>query len=85
MFTQYTFFKIKKEKHSAAMGFFFKELQNEFETAVVNEPSVFEPLKIYTAKNIRIFYGKITGNQLPVYFPFYTGARKHFHESGTVR
>ena len=30
------------------MGFFFsKGLKNEFETAVVNEPSVFEPLKFY--------------------------------------
>ena len=26
---------------------FSKGLKNEFETAVVNEPSVFEPLKIY--------------------------------------
>ena len=25
----------------------------------------------YTAKHIRRFYGKITGNQLPVYFPFF--------------
>ena len=32
---------------SAAMGFFPKELKNEFETAVVNEPSVFEPMKFY--------------------------------------
>ena len=30
---------------SAAKGFFSKGLRNEFETAVVNEPSVFEPLK----------------------------------------
>ena len=30
---------------SAALGFFSKGLYNEFETAVVNEPSVFEPLK----------------------------------------
>ena len=29
------------------MGFFSKGLKNEFETAVVNEPSVFEPLKFY--------------------------------------
>ena len=29
------------------MGFFPKGLRNEFETAVVNEPSVFEPLKFY--------------------------------------
>ena len=29
------------------MGFFSKGLKNEFETARVNEPSVFEPLKFY--------------------------------------
>ena len=28
-------------------GIFSKGLKNEFETAVVNEPSVFEPLKFY--------------------------------------
>ena len=50
----------------------------------------------YAAKDVRRFYGKITGNQLPVHFPFFfcfvfsccvffTGARKHFQESGTVR
>ena len=39
-----------------------------------------------TVKNIRRFYGKIAGNQLPVHFPlFFTGARKHFQESGTER
>ena len=31
---------------SAAMGF-FEGTQNDFETVVVNEPSVFEPLKFY--------------------------------------
>ena len=31
---------------SAAMRF-FKGLKNEFKIAVVNEPSVFEPLKVY--------------------------------------
>ena len=51
-YTQYTIFKIKKKitlnyPKSAAMGFFPKGLKNEFETAVVNEPSVFEPLKCY--------------------------------------
>ena len=30
---------------SAAMGFFSEGLKHEFETAMVNEPSVFEPLK----------------------------------------
>ena len=29
------------------MGFFSQELKNEFETAVVNEPSLFEPLNFY--------------------------------------
>ena len=32
---------------SAAMGFCSKGLKKEFETAVVNEPSEFEPLKFY--------------------------------------
>ena len=32
---------------SAAIGFCSKGLKNEFETAMVNEPSVFEPLKFY--------------------------------------
>ena len=50
--TQYTIFNIKKKitlnyPKSAAMGFCAKGLKNEFETAVVNEPSVFEPLKFY--------------------------------------
>ena len=32
---------------SAVMGFFGGGLKNEFEIAVVNEPSLFEPLKFY--------------------------------------
>ena len=32
---------------STSMGFCSKGPKNEFETAVVNEPSVFEPLKFY--------------------------------------
>ena len=32
---------------SAAMGLFSKGLKIEFEIAVVNEPSMFEPLKVY--------------------------------------
>ena len=31
---------------SAAMGFFSKGLMNDFERAVVNDPPVFEPLKL---------------------------------------
>ena len=39
-----------------------------------------------TVKKIRRFYGKVTGNQLPVHFHlFLTDARKHFQESGTER
>ena len=49
-YTQYTIFNIKMKialnySKSAVMGYFSKDLKNEFETAVVNEPSVFEPLK----------------------------------------
>ena len=38
---------------SATMGFFSKGLKNEFETAVVNETPVFEPLKFCCKKTIR--------------------------------
>ena len=53
--TQYTIFNMNKKNtlnhpKSAAMGFFPKGLKNEFETAVVNEPSVFEPLKFYCSR-----------------------------------
>ena len=52
-YTQYTIFNIQKKEimqnypKCAAMGFFSKGLKNEFEIAAVNEPSVFEPLKVY--------------------------------------
>ena len=51
-YTQYTIFILNKKNtlnypKSAAMGFFSKGLKNEFETAVVNEPSVFEPSQFY--------------------------------------
>ena len=52
-YTQYTIFNTKKKKitlnypKSAAMGFCSKGLKKEFQTAMVNEPSVFEPLKFY--------------------------------------
>ena len=49
-YTQYTVFNIKKKitlnyPKYAAKGFFSQGLKNEFETAVENERSVFEPLK----------------------------------------
>ena len=49
--TQYTIFNLKKRKitlncpKSAAMAFF--QGDQEFETAEVNETSVFKPLKVY--------------------------------------
>ena len=51
-YTQYTIFNIKKKitlnyPKSAVMDFYSKGLKNEFETAVVNEPSVLETLKFY--------------------------------------
>ena len=50
--TQYTIFIIKPKitpdySKSAAFGFFSYRPKNEFETAAVNEPSVFEPLRFY--------------------------------------
>ena len=51
-YTQYTIFNMEKKitlnyPRSATMFFFSKGFKIEFETAVVNEPSVFEPLKFY--------------------------------------
>ena len=51
-YTQYTISNIKKKldlnyPKSAATGLCSKGLQKEFETAVVKEPSVFQPLKFY--------------------------------------
>ena len=37
----------------AAIGFCSNRLKNEFETAVVNEPSEFKPLKFYCKATIR--------------------------------
>ena len=46
------FFSMKKEKHPKlsqifSYGIFSEGLKNKFERAVVNEPSVFELLKLY--------------------------------------
>ena len=51
-YTQYTIFNIKTTitlnyPKSEARFFFSKNLKVEFKTAVVNEPTVFEPLKLY--------------------------------------
>ena len=47
--TQYTIFNIKKKitlNYPKSMGF-SKGLKNECKTAMVKEPSVFKPLKVY--------------------------------------
>ena len=49
-YTQYIISQYEKENHPklsqiCSYGFFSKGLQKEFETPVVNESSVFEPLK----------------------------------------
>ena len=51
-YTQHTIFNIKKVNHPklsqiCSCGIFSKGLKNKFKTAVVNDPSVFEPLKFY--------------------------------------
>ena len=55
-YTQYTIFQYKKENipklsQICNNGICSKGLENEFETAVVNEPSVFEPLKFYCIRS----------------------------------
>ena len=45
---------------SAAMGLFSYGLENEFETAMVNEPSVFKPLKFYC---MSLQVSKVSHNQ----------------------
>ena len=51
-YTQYIIFNIKKENHSklsqiCSQAIFSKGLKNKFETAMIKEPSVLEPLKFY--------------------------------------
>ena len=55
--TKYTIFSLIKKitlnyPKAAAMGFFCQGLQNEFQTAVVNEPSLFGPLKFYSIVHV---------------------------------
>ena len=51
-YTQYTILNTKKERNNLIilnlqLWDFSRGLKNEFETAVVNETSMFEPLKVY--------------------------------------
>ena len=63
-YTQYTIYNMNKTNtlnypKSAAMDLFSRGLKNEFETAVVNEPSVFEPLKFYCTCKSNVFFCRI--------------------------
>ena len=63
-YTQYAIFNIKKKitlnypKYNDVFRcwIFSEGLKNEFKTAMVNEPSVFEPLKFYCSWLINHFY-----------------------------
>ena len=78
-YPQCTNFNIKKEitlnyPKSAVMGFCSKRLKKELETAVVNEPSVIEPLKFYCnnkmcPRYIRYFH---INCQIPLLLPLPT-------------
>ena len=57
-YTQYTIFNMNKKGTlnyplSAAMGF-SEGLKSEFETSMVNDPSVFEPLKFYCNRKVML-------------------------------
>ena len=61
-YTQYTIFNMNKKNtlnypksQICSYGLFSKGLKNEFETAVVNEPSVFEPLEFYCCYHAIVF------------------------------
>ena len=61
-YTKHPIFSIKRNSpyiipNMQLWDFFSKGLQNEFEIGVVNEPSVFEPLKFYC--NFKLHYTKL--------------------------
>ena len=49
------------------MGFCSKELKKEFETAVINELSVFEPLKLYCSFEPKAIAVLLKNQPLPKY------------------
>ena len=60
-YTEYTIYQYKKDNllklsQICIYGIFSKGPKNEFETAVVNEPSVFEPLKFCCNSSIIYFF-----------------------------
>ena len=57
---------------SSAMGFFSMGLKDDLETAVVNEPSVFEPLKFYCkSRKLRCSHSMYLLSKSQTYFLLY--------------
>ena len=68
-YTQYTIFQYKKENllklaQICSYGICSKGLKNEFEIAVVNEPSVFEPLKFYCIRVVHVTILPVEENKI---------------------
>ena len=60
-YTQYTIFNLERETHPklsyiCSYVIYSRGLKNEFEIAVVNEPPVFEPLKVYCTSDSNCAY-----------------------------
>ena len=64
-YTQYAIFQYEKKTPKIILNLqlwdLSKGFKNEFETAVINEPSVFEPLKFY-CKCMLVLFWKETPN-----------------------
>ena len=60
-YTQCTIFNMKKTDHPklsqiCSNGIFSKELKNKFQTAMVNKPAAFKPLKVYCMFHYMLYY-----------------------------
>ena len=53
-YTQHTIFIIKRNYPKSSYGIFSLRLKRELDTAMVNEPSLFEPLKFYCSNARRL-------------------------------
>ena len=67
-YTKYTILNTKKEKQPnlsqvCSYEIFSKGLNHEFETAMVNKPSVFEPLKFYCILKPLLLYLSLSLNK----------------------
>ena len=80
-----TIFNVKQKitlnyPKSAAMGFCYKRLKNEFETTVINEPSVF--YCTYRKVFAPFLHFKVFDYTI-MFFPVISTYVKHFCDSGT--